>query len=409
MSRIINKKVNTRIISVLFAVALWLYVAGDQNPMEPKNIKDVPVNLINTETVLSSGLIIKDPQQYKIEVNVQGKRSVLAEVKAGEIIAEADLRGHTQKGVNNVPVEIRGLPTNVQLVDFNPKIVKVDMEQISSTQVPVIVSTAGKPMQGYTALAPVITPGEVLVSGPESLLGNIKVTTAVMKLEGALEDLKEVLAVKAVDAENNDIAGVTLVPNIVDVVIPVRKTKQVDIKPVIEGHPSHEWDITDIYTDKNTIVVYGEKSILQGIDSINTEPISIEGIDQNMSYNAGLIMPEGVAPVERTDSVTLYVRGERIIIKEITAGKVSLEGLEEGLELSNETVIPAVRVTVRGKESLVNELALGNLSVDAALDGLRLGKHTLGLRVNLPEGVQLIKVTPSEIEIELKASREGGD
>lgn len=409
MSRIINKKVNTRIISVLFAVALWLYVAGDQNPMEPKNIKDVPVNLINTETVLSSGLIIKDPQQYKIEVNVQGKRSVLAEVKAGEIIAEADLRGHTQKGVNNVPVEIRGLPTNVQLVDFNPKIVKVDMEQISSTQVPVVVSTAGKPMQGYTALAPVITPGEVLVSGPESLLGNIKVTTAVMKLEGALEDLKEVLAVKAVDAENNDIAGVTLVPNIVDVVIPMRKTKQVDIKPVIEGHSSHEWDITDIYTDKNTIVVYGEKSILQGIDSINTEPISIEGIDQNMSYNAGLIMPEGVAPVERTDSVTLYVRGERIIIKEITAGKVSLEGLEEGLELSNETVIPAVRVTVRGKESLVNELALGNLSVDAALDGLRLGKHTLGLRVNLPEGVQLIKVMPSEIEIELKASREGGD
>src|SRR5690554_5851770 len=100
MSKMTNKKTNTRIISILFAVALWLYVAGDQDPIEPKNIKDVPVELINTEAVVSSGLTIKDPQQHKIEVNIQGKRSVLTEIKAGGIIAEADLRGHTKKGVN---------------------------------------------------------------------------------------------------------------------------------------------------------------------------------------------------------------------------------------------------------------------------------------------------------------------
>lgn len=110
MSRMINKKMNTRIISVLFAVALWLYVASDQNPVEYKPIKDVPVQLINTETIVTSGLVIKDPQQYKIDVNLQGKRSVLAEIKASDIIAEADLRGHTQRGVNNVPIEVRVCP-----------------------------------------------------------------------------------------------------------------------------------------------------------------------------------------------------------------------------------------------------------------------------------------------------------
>lgn len=55
----------------------------------------------------------------------------------------------------------------MELVDFTPKSIKVNMEQISSVQVPVTVSTEGRPMEGYTALPPVITPGEVLVSGPE--------------------------------------------------------------------------------------------------------------------------------------------------------------------------------------------------------------------------------------------------
>ena len=124
MSWMKNKKVNTRIISILFAVALWLYVASEQNPLEYKPIKDIPVRLINTETVGASGLVIRDPQQHKVDVNIQGKRSVLAEIKTADILAEADLRGYTRRGVNNVPVEIRGLPSNVELVDYSPKALK---------------------------------------------------------------------------------------------------------------------------------------------------------------------------------------------------------------------------------------------------------------------------------------------
>ncbi|NLO25785.1 MAG: hypothetical protein GX114_06550 [Clostridiales bacterium] len=401
MSRMINKKMNTRIISVLFAVALWLYVASDQNPVEYKPIKDVPVQLINTETIVTSGLVIKDPQQYKIDVNLQGKRSVLAEIKASDIIAEADLRGHTQRGVNNVPIEVRGLPGNVELVDFTPKSIKVNMEQISSVQVPVTVSTEGRPMEGYTALPPVITPGEVLVSGPESLLNNIRVATAVMKLAGATGDLQEVLAVKAVDAENNDVAGVTLNPNIVEVTVPVRKTKLINIEPSVEGQPSVEWEITDIQLNRDTIVVYGEESVLQTINSIKTEPVSLAGINRNTNFNVGLIMPAGVAPVENISTVTVYVRGEGIINREIPVGRVNFSGLGQDLRLSDETPVPTVRVTVRGRQSTIDQLTAGDISVTTSLEGLAAGKHTVTLKVDLPEDIELVSIAPLRIEIEL--------
>ena len=403
MSWMTDKKVNTRIVSVLFAVALWLYVASEQNPIEYKNIKDVPVRLINIETVVASGLVIKDPQQYKVDVNIQGKRSVLAEIKSGDILAEADLRGYTQRGVNNVPVEIRGLPSNIELVDFNPKTIKVNMEQISSIQVPVKLATEGKPMEGYTALPPVITPGEVLVNGPESVLGSVRVLTAVMKLSGASAELREVLAVKAVDADNNSIAGVTVNPGTVEVTIPIRKTKTVRIEPVMVGQPAADWEITETSLSRDTILIYGEETVLQTIDSIRTEPVSLAGMDKNTSISVGLIMPEGVAPVDNISSVTVYVRGVKTINRDISVGSVNFTGMDEDLRLSDETTVPSIRVTVRGREDIVGSLTADDITVTANLGGLGEGKHSVALEVKLPEEVQLIAVTPMRVEIELIA------
>jgi YbbR domain-containing protein len=408
MSWMTNKKINTRIISILFAVALWLYVASEQNPTEHKPIKDVPVRLVNTETIGASGLIIRDPQQYKVDVNLQGKRIVLAEIKAGDIIAEADLRGYTKRGVNNVPVEIRGLPSNVELTDYSPKSIKIEMEQISSIQVPVTLTTEGKPLEGYTALPPVITPGEVLVNGPESVLGSVRVLTAVMKLSGASADLKQVLAVRAVDADNNNIAGVTVNPETVEVTVPVRKTKTVRIEPVIVGQPSADWMITDITQNRQTVLIYGEDSVLQAIDSIKTQPVSLDGVSENTSINVGLVMPEGIASVENISSVTVYVRGVRMISKELIIDRVNFTGIGENLKLSEGTAAPSVRVTLRGREDIANRVTADDVTVTASLAGLGEGRHTVALDVKLPEDIQLVAVIPQRVEVELATLEEDG-
>ncbi len=401
MSRMTSKKINIRIISVLFAMALWLYVASEQNPMEYRNIKDVPVRLLNTESVNASGLVVKDSQDYKTDVTLQGKRSVLAEIKAGEIIAHADLRGYTQKGVNNVPVEVRGLPTNIELVDFNPKIIKVSMEPILSAQVPVTVSIEGRPLEGYTELAPIVSPGEVLVNGPESLLGSIRVVTAVIKLSGATGDLHDVLAVRAIDADNNDVAGVVVNPNIVDVTVPVRKTKEVAIEVVFEGRPAAGRDVTGVTQSRDTIVIYGEESLLQTVNSVRTQPVSLTGIDEDASFDVGIAMPEGIAAVGNVNAITVYVSVEKITTREFSIQQIDFTGMDNNLKLSEETDLPVVRVVVEGRESIVDKISSRDISVTAVMDGLTEGSHTVALKADLPEGIQLVSMEPEQIELEL--------
>ena len=227
--------------------------------------------------------------------------------------------------------------------------------------------------------------------------------TAVVKLSGVSDDLREVVAVKAVDADDKSIAGVTVNPNTVEVTIPIRKTKTVRIEPVLEGQPSRDWEITDISQNRETVVIYGEASVLQTIDSIKTKPVVLTGTNENTSFNVGLIIPEGVATVDNISSVTVYVRGTRIVNREMLMNKINFTGIGEGLRILEGEAAPSVRITVRGREDIVNGITVGDVAVTANLNGLGQGKHSVTLGVTLPESVQLIAIAPQRVEVELAA------
>lgn len=146
--------------------------------------------------------------------------------------------------------------------------------------------------------------------------------------------------------------------------------------------------------------------MLQSIESIKTEPVSLAGMDKNTSISVRLIMPEGAAPVDNISSVTVYVRGVKTINRDITIERVNFTGMDEGLRLSDETTVPSIRVTVRGREDIVSRLTEDDITVTANLEGLGQGKHSVALEVKLPEDVQLIAVTPVRVDIELTAPDE---
>lgn len=404
MSKIADSRINLKIISVIFAVVLWLYVASEQNPVEFKNIKDVPVRLTNTEAVSQSGLSIKDMQDYKVDVSLQGKRSDLSEIKVNDILVEADLRGFTQKGVNNIPVEIKGIPTNVDLVDVVPRHIKVNFEAVQSVQTAVNVVVEGTPATGYTALKPLVVPVEVLVKGPESLLSNIKVQTASLKLNGATGDVKEVVPVKVIDSDNNEITGIELNPNIVEVTIPVRRTKVVPIEIVTIGSPPPDREIVSIRPVNNSVAIYGEESLVEQIASIKTEPIDVSGMQSNQTYPAQLILPDGILTLNGVNKVDVGFRIERIITNSITLRGINLRNLAEGLRVENAGNLPAPTVELRGREDVLNQVIGQDIDVYANLANLGAGSHTVTLQIELPNGVELISLRPVRVDVSIVSS-----
>lgn len=401
MSGRTNKEISIRVISVLFAVVLWLYVASEQNPMEYRNIKDVPVRLINKENLQQSGLVIKDGENQKVDIILQGKRGILSEIKPNDIYVEADLRGFSKRGVNTVPVEVKGLPANVELVDVTPRHVKVTLEPIVAAQIPVKVITEGSLQEGYKALETKVTPSEVLVKGPESLLNGIEVVTATLKLEGVKSDIKEVLPVKVVDRDDNEMAGLQVSPDIVEVSVEVVRTKEVPVEIVLEGQPVTGKEITGISLSRDSIVIYGEEELVESIDRIRTKPININDIHDDESYSVELVVPEGVIIEGNINTITVYVEVESRLTRAFEIEEVSFNNMPRGLKASGPGNLTAVKVTVEGKESIINRLKVEDIIVYGDLEGINRGKHTVPLAVKLPAGVTLKSISPDKIDVEL--------
>lgn len=133
-----------KILSVLLAVILWLYVSNEQNPAMEKNI-----NVSLEHTGLGQNYIITGGIPESVRLKVHGSKTQLANLASGDFRAVVNLpEGET--GDVNVPVQVHA-PPGIRVVQVYPETVTVNIDMLMEKVIPVAVSLRGKPAPGYTA------------------------------------------------------------------------------------------------------------------------------------------------------------------------------------------------------------------------------------------------------------------
>ena len=107
-----NKNV-LKIISLILAILLWVYVMGEVNPDTKEKISDIEVTFVNTETLADEGLAVVHEQDLRVSAIVKGKRSVINEMKKTGLTATVDV-ADASEGKNRGKVELE-LPSGVTL------------------------------------------------------------------------------------------------------------------------------------------------------------------------------------------------------------------------------------------------------------------------------------------------------
>src|SRR5690554_6790172 len=98
MINLFNNNKTMWVVSIIVATLLWMYVISDKNPEILDNINDIPVSLINKETLEEKGLVISNPQDYTMDIRVYGRKSKLYRIEKESIKVEADLSRLNSKG-----------------------------------------------------------------------------------------------------------------------------------------------------------------------------------------------------------------------------------------------------------------------------------------------------------------------
>lgn len=303
MHRFFKQNLTYRIISLLIAVTLWLWVTTESNPTQEK-VLEVP---LETENLAENLMVAQIPDSIK--VRIEGRENVVEDITSRDINAIVNLAG-ANVGVNTTPVEVT-LPAGVQLVNTTPSQVKVEIDQVDEIQVGVAVETEGRIQEGYTTVMPLATPSEIIIKGPKSLLETIEEVFVTARIEGYSQSYKETLPIKIKDTKGNFIQEwLRLEPGHVEVYIPVVKdepSEKILIKPAIIGNPAEGYQIKQVRIEPEFAEVTGPYRILSTLDYLSTETIIIDELASDLIQEVEIVNPD--------NSIDISPKNVKVIIQ----------------------------------------------------------------------------------------------
>ncbi len=293
MNELPSKNLVAKILCMIMAVVLWMYVMNEQNPpLEASFTIPLEVkNLANNYTLLDT------PES--VRVKVRGVRNIIATLSASDLSAYVDLNG-IGEGRHSVKITTV-IPASVELVEVNPDKALLRVDTTISRKVPVEVRYTSGPAAGAVVGNVTLTPDTVTVDGPKSLLDVIDKAIVQIDLSNHTESFSENSTVHVVNREGTELEDIQVGPAQVTVAtqVLVINKKTVEVKPTFSGELPAGTMVKQITVTPPRIEVTGTKALLDTMDSVATEPIVLGGIGdiKEFSREVKVIVPDGVTNV----------------------------------------------------------------------------------------------------------------
>ncbi|WP_417908536.1 YbbR-like domain-containing protein [Candidatus Electronema sp. PJ] len=145
----------------------------------------VPIEFLN----LPKHLVIYNQYQKEVNVTLSGPRSIMQEMRSRTLSLPVDLaEAKPDTVVLKTDNLVLPLPGGVSVVRMQPASITLSIDKLVEKQIPIMTETQGKVPHGYALQEIVLSPDNILVSGPQTLLERQQVLkTHLINLEGMME------------------------------------------------------------------------------------------------------------------------------------------------------------------------------------------------------------------------------
>jgi YbbR domain-containing protein len=173
-------------------------------------------------------------------------------------------------------------------------------------------------------------------------------------------------------------------------------TRTVPVVPVVQGTPAAGFAVAAVRVQPVSVMISGPRAVLEGVEQVMTEPLSVEGARDDVSEAVALALPEGVS-VEGSASVRVTVTVSALTGSRTYVVGVVLSGTSD--TLTYEPSIGSVLVTVTGTLAALNALDGAGLQASGSVAGLGEGAHSVALSVAVPGGLTVSGISPPSITV----------
>lgn len=291
--RLVTRNFQLKVIAVVVACGMWV---GVVYASDPPAISTFTVQ-VQSDQGLRPGLVLLRPLG-KVAVKMAGVASnVHSSDVSSHLDALADLGSITRPGHYRVPLKVSNSDDGVWIWSA-PSSVEVWVDSQATREVQVHLDVVANPPAGYTVnvAQSTISPADVEVTGPESLLAEVQAEAKVnlSPYRTSLPIPSSVILVTGsgvASGVHSDPSSVTVTVDITSVtseaVLPVR--------PVFSGNgqPPAGYSITSWQVEPLFVTVTGPSALIATLTSISTQPIDLANLTASTTKSATLVAPTG--------------------------------------------------------------------------------------------------------------------
>ena len=401
MLRWLATNLRTFLFAIALALVVWVTAVTAANPdITQAYPNPIPIEFIGQDP----SLVMTGTVTRQVQVTLRAAQSIWQTLISGEVPIHAivDLAG-IKAGTRTVAVQIQIATRPVRILSVTPQKFDLTLEQLVTRTMPVELILTGQPAIGYKAGDVVLDPADVVISGPESFVAQVKHIRTNLDVTAARQSIDSTLTVRAEAESGTPVEGISVQPVNIQVSLPIAQQggyRDLAVKVMITGKLASGYRLTNITASPLTVTVYSEDiPLIESLPGyLETSTLDLTGASSNIVTQLPLNLPTGVLLVG--DQV-VSVQIEIVPIEDsrpVAFRQVEVIGLENGL---NAGISPTtVDVILAGPLPVLNSLQPSDVHVRVDLTGLAVGTYQLVPDVVVADqGVTVQSILPGTVEV----------
>jgi len=298
----------------------------------------------------------------------------------------------------SVEVKVESIDPRVQVLDFQPHRIVVELDTVISRVVPVR-AVLGPVPSGLDVGDPIVEDDTVTVTGAASVVERVAEAQARISVDASGIDVNRLVDLLAVDLAGEPVTPVDVEPASTRVRIAIfndRQTKTLPIRPVVAGSPAAGFEVASVTVEPLVIAVEGDIDDLVALEVADTAPVTVTGATSDVVAETTLELPDGVQALgDATVTVTVTLRP-------VTSSRSFDAGLilvgaraDRHYEVSTDRVL----VTIGGSIADLDRLSGSEVVLTLDVTGLDVGSHQVNVSANLQTGLTLIGASPNPVTV----------
>jgi hypothetical protein len=382
-----RSKVVRIVISILVAIAMWLYVDLERAPERTMTIRDIPVEFSGENTTLADkNLMLLSGYDTTIDLKIRGPKRELVKMNRDNVRVIASTSSIDSVGVHQLDWTV-SFPDGV--VRTNVSVEKASLSQITVTvgelytkEVPVECQVVGEVAEGYFTGDVVLDPEVLTLRAQRDDLLNVSCAKLTVDISGATRSVVQTVDVQLYDYDGKPVENSNIRTNtsLIQAKVPVLTTREVELAVEFSGVPGAAMNSIKCDITPKTVRLNGEADVLDSIDKLVLATLHVDDLELHQQNSYVVTPPDGTWLVNGNEVATADITLEGIEEKSLTATSIEFDKLPSGLY----AIAPDGGLTVRlwGLSEEIEAVTAENLRVIADMSAVT-GQGTVTVPVTV--------------------------